>query len=142
VVAQEVIDRYLGLGGPVGLLPISSVTISPADYKFHLAGQVSTGGSTAHIYDIAPKSNRPGLVDGRVWIDSATGREVMLSGHMTDLVAKGVRLDFVRDTVLLNGSGYARVTHVSFAIPLLGRAEVTITEVPLTPALQLQSQSQ
>ena len=73
-------------------------------------------------------------------MDSSTGNEVMLSGHMTDPTATNGRIEFVRDTKLMNGSAYARVTHVAFTIPLLGRAEVSVTEVPLTPELISQRQ--
>jgi hypothetical protein len=128
-VAEEVIDRYLRLSGHVELLPILSVPVTPANYKFHFAGQVKTGGAAAHLYDVTPRNNRPGLISGQLWIDSETGREVMLSGSMTDLPGIAGRLDFVRNTMLLEGSGNARVTHLNFVIPLLGRAEVSITEV-------------
>ena len=90
-----------------------------------------TGGAAAYIYDITPKKNRLGLVLGQLWMDSSTGNEVMLSGSMTDPTSTSGRIEFVRDTKLMNGAVYARVTHVTLMIPLLGRAEVSVTEVPL-----------
>ncbi len=129
--AGEVIDRYLALRRQIDLLPLSSVAITPANYKFHFAGEVKTGGAVAYVYDIAPKKNRLGLVLGQLWIDSSTGNEVMLAGSMTDLTSTSGRIEFVRDTKLMNGAVYARVTHVTLMIPLLGRAEVSVTEVPL-----------
>ena len=129
--AEEVIDRYLALRRQIELLPLSSVAITPANYKFHFAGEVKTGGALAYVYDITPKKSRPGLVLGQIWMDSSTGNEVMLSGSMTDLTSTSGRIEFVRDTKLMNGTVYARVTHVTLMIPLLGRAEVSVTEVPL-----------
>ncbi len=102
------------------------------------ADQAKTGGTTAQVYDVSPKSNRPGLIFGQLWIDSDTGREVLLSGFMTDLPGITGRLDFVRNTVPLDGSGYARVTHVNFVIPLLGKAEIAISEVPQPAELPAQ----
>ena len=139
-VADEVIERYFALRQEVDILPLSSVAITPSNYKFHYAGEVKTGGAAAYVYDITPKKNRPGLLLGKIWMDAETGDEVMLSGHLMDLPASGGRVDIVRDTKLMNGSAFARVTHVGFTVPLLGRAEVVITEIVLTPELIPQAQ--
>jgi hypothetical protein len=50
------------------------------------------------------------------------------------------RVDVVRDTMLVNGAPFARVTHVAFTVPLLGRAQVTITEMLLTQDMLTQAQ--
>ncbi len=68
-------------------------------------------------------------------MDSTTGNELILSGSMTDPTSTSGRIEFVRDTKLVNGTVYARVTHVTLMIPLLGRAEVSVTEVPLLAEL-------
>ena len=138
-VADEVIERYFALRQEVDILPRSSVAITPSNYKFHYSGEVRTGGAAAYVYDITPRKNRPGLLQGKIWMDAGTGDEVMLSGHLMDLPASGGRVDVVRDTKLMNGS-FARVTHVGFTVPLLGRAEVVITEIVLTPELIPQAQ--
>jgi hypothetical protein len=139
-VADEVIERYFALRQEVDLMPLSSVAITPSNYKFHYAGEVKTGGPAAYVYHITPKKNRPGLLQGKMWMDAGSGGEVMLSGHLMDLPASGGRVDIVRDTELMNGSAFARVTHVGFTVPLLGRAEVVITEVVVTPELIPQAQ--
>jgi hypothetical protein len=133
--AGEVIDRYLALRQQIDLLPLSSVAITPTNYKFHFAGEVRTGGADAYIYDITPKKNRLGLVLGQLWMDSTTGNELILSGSMTDPTSTSGHIEFVRDTKLVNGTVYSRVTHVTLMIPLLGRAEVSVTEVPLLAEL-------
>ena len=103
-VADEVIERYFALRQEVDILPLSSVAITPSNYKFHYAGEVKTGGAAAYVYDITPKKNRPGLLLGKIWMDAGTGDEVMLSGHLMDLPASGGRVDVVRDTKLMDGS--------------------------------------
>jgi hypothetical protein len=127
-VAEEVIYRCLVLRRHIDAQPPAAIAITPANYKFHLAGEVKAGSTSAYIYEIAPKKNRPGLV-GHLWVDADTGQEVMLSGRLMDMPAKGYRIDVVRDTSLMNGVAYARVTHIGFGLPLLGRAEAVITEV-------------
>jgi hypothetical protein len=73
-------------------------------------------------------------------MDSQTGNEVMLSGHLMNSPASEGRVEVVRDTQLMNGCAMVRITHVSFTVPLLGRAEVVITEIVLTPELTRQTQ--
>ena len=60
-VADEVIERYFVLRQEVDILPGSSVAIIPSDYKFHYSGEVRTGSAAAHVYDITPRKNRPGI---------------------------------------------------------------------------------
>ena len=139
-VADEVIGRYFALRQEVDIVPLSSVAITPSNYRFHYAGEVRTGGAAAYVYDITPKKSRPGMLQGKIWMDARTGNEVMLSGRLIDLPANGGRVDVVRDTKVMNGFAWARVSHVSFTIPLLGRAEVVITEMVLTPELIPQAQ--
>ena len=97
-VAQEVIDRYLAFKGLFDAIPSPSVAVTPANYKFRFAGEVKTGGSTAYMYNIVPKKNRPGLLAGQVWMDSASGQEVMLTGHLVNLPASTGVVTIVRDT--------------------------------------------
>ena len=137
-VGEEVIDRYFALRERFDALP--SLAVTPANYKFHFAGEVKAGDATAYIYNVRPKKNRPGAVAGQLWMDSGSGREILLAGHLSDVPATVKRIDIVRDTKLLNGSAYGRVTHVAFSIPHLGRAELEITEVILPPQVPSQSQ--
>ena len=139
-VAGEVIDRAFAFQRQLQSLPLSSIAITPANYKFHFAGEVKTGVSSAYIYDIAPKKSGPGLFDGHLWMDAGSGQEVTLSGYLKDMPATSGRVDVVRDTMLINGAPYARVTHVAFTVPLLGRAQVTITEMILTQDMLTQVQ--
>jgi len=139
-VAEEVIDRYFVLCEQIDELPLSSIAITPANYKFHFAGEVKTGAGKAYVYDITPKKNQPGLVAGQLWMDSDTGHEVMLAGHLLHISAMGRRVDIVRDTEVINGCVCGRITHVTFALPRLGRAQLVIREMvmnsQITPQLE------
>jgi len=139
-VAEEVIERYFALRQEADMLPLASVAITPSNYKFHYGGEVRTGGAAAYVYDVTPRKNRPGLLQGKIWMDAGTGDEVMLSGHLMDLPGSGGRVDVVRDTKRMNGCAVARVTHLSFTVPLIGRAEVVIREVVLGSELPPQAQ--
>jgi hypothetical protein len=139
-VAEEVIDRYLALRRQIDDLPFSSIAVTPANYKFRFAGEVKTGASTAYIYEIAPKKNRPGMVVGQLWMDSRSGHEIMLAGYLLPMPSTGCRADIVRDTTLINGAVWGRATHLSFALPRLGRAELAITEAVLPQSMTLGPQ--
>ena len=131
-VTEEVIGRYFALQKQMEKLPVSSILITPANYKFRFAGEVKTGGKSAYIYKIFPRKSRPGVITGQLWIDSDTGAEVMLTGRVINVSSIG-RVDVVRDTKFLNGSAYARFTHLTFTVPQLGRSELVIKEYLVSP---------
>jgi hypothetical protein len=132
-VLSEVIGRYLAGSQEMDDTPTSPAGITPANYKFRFAGEVSTGGTPAYIYRITPKRRRPGVVSGEVWMESQTGAEIMLTGRIRKLHSLGDFVSIVRETRLRDGFPYGRITHVAFAIPNLGPAELVITEAVLQP---------
>ena len=83
-------------------------------------------------YDISPRKRRPGLLKGQIWIDAASGAELLISGRFTDFPSAGENVTFVRETKL-DAAGYTRVSHVNFSVPLLGRSEVIVTEASTQP---------
>jgi hypothetical protein len=127
---DEVTTRYFALQEEIEALPLSSILISPANYKFRLRGEVKTGIGSAYVYDITPRKRRPGLFKGQIWIEAGTGTAVLISGHLEHVTSIGSNVDFVRE-MRLDGPAYARVTHLSFTTPLLGRSELVVTERPL-----------
>ena len=127
---DEVAIRYFALQEEIESLPISSMQISPENYTFRLLGQVKTGIGNAYVYDITPRKHRRGLFKGQIWIEAGTGAEVLISGRLEGATSIGSSVDFVRET-RLDGPGYARVTHLTFTVPLLGRSELVVTERPL-----------
>jgi len=137
-VTEEVIERYLVFREQIEELPPSLTAVTPLNYKFRYGGEVRTGGSTAYIYHITPKKRRPGLLAGSVWVDSSSGWEVFLAGRRTGEHSTGDRFELVRDTNLINGFPFSRTTHVTFTIPRLGRAVVTVTEFVVGSGATLQ----
>jgi len=127
---DEVTTRYFALQQEIENLPLSSIQVSPENYKFRLRGEVKTGIGNAYVYEVTPRKRRPGLFKGQIWIEAGTGAEVLISGRLERAPSIGGSVDFVRETKL-DGAGYARITHLSFTVPLLGRSEVVVTERPL-----------
>lgn len=135
-VAEEVIARYLTIEEQMESVPRSSTLISPENYRFQFRGQVNTGSGSAYVYDITPKKRRPGLFKGQIWIDAVTGAELLVSGQLADAPLTSGGITFVREATL-DASGYARVTHLTFAVPLLGRSELIVIERPLPPTFDM-----
>jgi hypothetical protein len=135
-VAEEVIARYFAIEEQMDHLPGSSTLITPENYKFQFRGEVKTGNGSAYVYDLTPRKRHPGLFKGQIWIDAATGSELLVSGHLTGAPSTGSSITFVRE-MTLEASGYTRVTHLTFDVPLLGRSELNVTERPLRGALDV-----
>jgi hypothetical protein len=92
---------------------------------------METGGAAAYGFQISPKKKRVGLIQGQIWIDSATGIAVHQAGRFVKQPSVFIRrVEVKRDMSLRDGLPYARVTHVSIDTRLVGRAELTITERP------------
>jgi len=135
IVAEEVIAPYLRVQKRLDELPLSSVAITPANYKFHYRGQVGTGDALAYVYQITPKKKRDGLIQGQLWIDSVTGAAIVEMGRFVKSPSPSLgRVEVVRDTELLAGSPRLRTTYVTIQTPRAGQGELTITEVPRAAA--------
>jgi hypothetical protein len=133
IVAQEVIARYLALQELLEDLPVSSVEITPANYKFKYKGEIGTGGALAYVYEITPKKKRDGLIQGQIWIDSVTGAAILQSGRFVKTPSPFLgKIEVVRDTAVRDGSPLVRITHMTIETPRVGHGELTITEIPLT----------
>jgi hypothetical protein len=112
--------------------PRSSVIITPRNYRFCYAGAVETGHGSAYIFRIAPKKNRAGLIRGELWIEPLTGAPVLVSGRLAKTTSTSVRgIDFVREIAFLDGYPFACTTHMMIEVWPVGRAELTIIELPL-----------
>jgi len=131
-VTQEVIARYLAVQDHVEDLPLSSVEITPANYRFRYIGVVGDGANSTFVFRITPKKNRAGLLRGQLWIDLATGKAVLEAGYFVKTPSPFVhRIEVVRDTKLVDGSPSVRITHAAIETQRLGRGELTITEYRL-----------
>jgi len=135
IVLARVIVPYLMAQRQVENLPLSSVLITPLNYKFRYVGRVDAGDGAAYMFRIAPKKKRAGLIRGELWIDSLTGAPVLVAGRFvkTPPIAAGSinflrELTFVREITFVDGHPFARTTHTSVQARSVGRADLTIIE--------------
>jgi len=139
IVLARIIRPYLIAERQAEDLPLSSVLITPHNYKFRYAGIVDTGDSAAYVFRITPKKRRAGLVRGELWIDSVTGAPVLVTGRFvktpspSTIGIKVVRqITFMREIAFLDGHPSTRTTRMSVQTRPLGRANLTIIESPLS----------
>jgi len=131
-VFERVIAPYLLAQSQVEDLPLSSVIITPRNYKFQYAGAVKTGDSAAYIFRITPKRNRTGLIRGELWIEPLTGAPVLVTGYLVKTLSASTRsINVVREMTFVDGYPCARMTHMMIETRPVGRAELTIVESPL-----------
>lgn len=131
IMMQEVVARYLQIAESIEDLPFASTSITPDNYKFRYLGEIGKETAAAHRFQITPKKKREGLIQGELWIDAASGTEVLHTGRLVKLHStSGEQVHIVRDTRILNGHPLFRVTHVSIDTARLGRGELRITELP------------
>jgi hypothetical protein len=134
-IKRQVIARYLAAQEQAEAIPYSSVTVTPANYKFRYLGAVQDDGAVVCVFQIAPKQKRAGLIRGQIWIDSGTGIAIRQAGRFVKRPSVFIRrIEVVRDTHLRDGVPDTRVTHVAIDTRLAGHAELTITESPLGTA--------
>ena len=146
IVVARVIVPYLMAQRQVEDLPLSSVLITPQNYKFRYVGRVDMGDRAAHMFRIAPKKRRAGLIRGDLWIDSMTGAPVLVAGRFVktpSISASSINvlreLTFVREMSFMDGHPFARTTHTSVRTRSVGRADLTIIESAVSRDLESAS---
>jgi hypothetical protein len=132
IVFERVIAPYLVAQRKAEDLPLSSVIITPRNYKFRYAGAVETGDNAAYIFRITPKKNRAGLIQGELWIEPVTGAPVLVTGYLVKTPSTSIRgINVMREITFVDGYPCARTTHMMIETRPAGRAELTIIELPL-----------
>lgn len=127
-VEREVVPRYFEVRDLIENQRVSSILITPANYRFRFRRELTSGIGPTFVYDIEPRKKRAGLIKGQLWIDGKTGLGVLVKGRIND---KRGAIDFVRETEIVNGAPVARVTHANFADRTLGRAKLSVVEYPV-----------
>jgi hypothetical protein len=132
MVFERVIAPYLLAQRQAEGLPLSSVIITPRNYKFRYAGAVEAGDKVAYIFRIAPKKNHAGLIRGELWIDQVTGAPVLVTGYLVKTPSTSVRsIHVASETRFVDGYPSTRTTHMMIETRPVGRAQLTIVELPM-----------
>lgn len=135
LIKQQVMVRYLNLDAQTAETPAASVAITSSNYRFHFKHVVNTPNGRAYSFQITPRQKRAGLIKGELWVDSATGIPVRLSGYLVKSPSLFVkRIQVTRDLSIRDGVIEARLTHLSINTRVAGQAELIIVERPYSQA--------
>ena len=75
------------------------------------------------------------MIRGQLWIDAGSGLVLRQTGYLVRSPSIFVRrVNIARDTAVRDGVAYERTTRLEIDTRLVGRAELTITERPYSPA--------
>jgi len=132
IVFERVITSYFLAQRQAEDLPLSSVIITPRNYKFRYAGAVEAGDKAAYIFRITPKKKHAGLIRGELWIDPLTGAPVLVTGRLVKTPSNSIRGIHVASEIrFVDGYPCARTTRMMIETRPVGRAELTIMELSL-----------
>ena len=131
MVNHEVIVRYLHADQRAAEISGDSTAITPTNYKFRYLGVVQLRDNIAYAFRIVPHKKKPGLINGVLWIDGATGIAVRLSGYFVKNPSIFLRrINLTRENCLRAGIVETRITHLLIDTRLVGSARLAVVERP------------
>jgi len=116
--------------------------ISSQNYKFSYKGTSEIDNRVVHIYQLKPRSKRPGLFKGRIYLDAHTGSLVRAEGSVVKSPSFFVKkIDFVQDYADVDNFTFPVHIHTNAVARVIGRTVVDIfhRDYEPTPAQPLQS---
>lgn len=126
-VQKEVITRYIEAEIDTEKEQPGSISVTPANYKFHFKGRTDLDGRESYLFQVTPRQKRDGLFRGQIWIDAATYLKVQETGYLVKTRSIFVkRIAFTRQYEIRNGMSVPLRTESVADVRLVGKAELTI----------------
>jgi len=91
-----------------------ATALTPANYKFHLAGTDSVGGRPAYVLDVEPVAASKFLYRGKIWVDAAEFALVMIDAEPAKNPSFWISRTRIRQTFAKSGN---------FWLPEMNRSE-------------------
>jgi hypothetical protein len=124
-IKKEVIARYLATESEAR--DNSAIAITPANYKFKYRAQLINNGHEVQIFHITPRRKAPGLFQGELWLDAATGMPLRESGRLVKNPSVFLKkVEFVHEYEIHDGVAIPKHFEGTADVRLVGRAELTI----------------
>ena len=125
--SEQIFKRILEGEAAVSRLPQAERSIRSSNYDFQFAGTEKVSTRNCYVLQLVPRRKSKYLLEGRVWIDTATFGLVKLEGRPTESVSLWVGKPLiVQEFEQLNGVWVAARTHTTSATRLLGTTELSI----------------
>jgi len=126
-VKNNVIARYLAADTQAQASDLTSLAVTPANYKFKYKGQLDQDGRQVHVFQLTPRKKRVGLFKGELWLDAETCLPVRESGRLVKVPSIFLRrIEFVREYDIREGLAIPRSIESTVETRLVGKAELTV----------------
>lgn len=101
--------------------------ITNANYKFSYKGTSQVNGHLAHAFQLKPRSKRPGLFKGRIYINAFTGSLVRAEGGVVKSPSFFIKkIEFVQDYADVGSFTFPVYIHTEARARVIGRTVVDI----------------
>ena len=105
----------------------AQTAISKENYKFSYKGTSKIEGRTVHVFPLKPRSKRPGLFKGRIYLDAYSGSLVRAEGGVVKSPSFFVKkIEFVQDYVDVGSFTFPAHIHSEARARVIGKTVVDI----------------
>jgi len=126
IVKTEVIANYLKAEVEAAQGQ-SSLSITPANYKFKYKGTQDLNGRQAYVLHLSPRHKKVGLFKGELWLDAETYMPVREQGSFVKSPSFMLKkMQFVRDYEIQNGVSVPQRTQSRVETRFFGQVELNI----------------
>lgn len=116
--------------------------ITSQNYKFSYKGTSEINNRLLHVYQLKPRSKRPGLFKGRIYLDAHTGSLVRAEGSVVKSPSFFVKkIDFVQDYADVDNFTFPVHIHTNALARVIGRTVVDIFHRDYEPTQAQAGQS-
>ncbi|MEZ5356332.1 MAG: hypothetical protein R2762_27165 [Bryobacteraceae bacterium] len=139
-VKKDVIARYLQAEKEATEKSGQSLGITPENYKFDYYGEYGEDPWRLHLFEVIPRSKRPGLFRGWIWIEATTGLPVREQGEFVKSPSLFIRkIAFVRDYAIRDGIAYLTSIDSTVQTRIIGPANVLVRYSNHRPATESEA---
>jgi hypothetical protein len=112
----------------------AAAALSDDNYKFSYKGSAQLQNRPVQVFQLKPRSNRPGLFRGKIYLDAQTGSLVRAEGRVAKTPSLFIkRIEFVQDYKDFGAFTFPVHVHSEARTRLVGRAVVDIYHYDYQP---------
>lgn len=109
--------------------------IGPENYKFSHKHTTQIAGRVVHVYQVKPRSKRPGLFKGHIYLDANNGNLVRAEGRVKSPSLFVKKIDFMQDFAEVNGYTIPTHMHSEAKAAIVGPTVIDIVNSDCRPVL-------
>lgn len=118
----------------------AATALSDDNYKFAYKNSTQLQNRLVHVFQLKPRSNRPGLFKGKIFLDAHNGSMVRAEGRVAKSPSLFIkRIEFVQDYKEVGSFTFPVHIHSEAQTRLVGRAVVDIYHYDYQPVSDAQT---